>query len=239
MKKRFSVIIPARDEERLMARCVSSIWEAAEFYKGQVEVIVVVNRCRDNTAAIARHNGAIVVEEEARNLSRIRNTGVRHASGEIILTIDADSKVSRNVFLEIDRHIKTGTCIGGALFIRMERLSLGILLTMLMCLPFLLWFRISGGCFWLKKSDFERMGGFNENYVTFEDVEFARRLKAFGKRQRKRFKVLFNASITTSSRKFDQIGDWYIVKRPWMILELLKGDNRELANRFWYDANRP
>ena len=217
---------------------MKSIWEAAEAYKGQVEVIVVLNRCQDNTMAIARNNGAIVVNEEARNLSRIRNAGVMQASGEIILTVDADSVVSRNILLEVDRHIKTGTCIGGAVLIRMERLSLGILLTMLICLPFILWHRISGGCFWLKKSDFESMGGFNEAFVTFEDVEFARRLKAFGKQQRKRFKVLFNASITTSCRKLDLLGDWYFVRRPWLILELLKGNNRELANRLWYDVKR-
>ena len=82
------------------------------------------------------------------------------------------------------------------------------------------------------------MGGFNEDYITFEDVEFARRLKAYGKKQGMRFKVLFKAYITTSCRKFDELGDWYLVKNPWLILKLLKGTDRELANRLWYDVKR-
>ena len=58
MKKRtVTVVIPAHNEEKYVARCIGSIREAAEFYGGEVEIIVVCNRCTDRTADIAHHMG--------------------------------------------------------------------------------------------------------------------------------------------------------------------------------------
>lgn len=46
---KFSVIIPARDEERLIGPCLESIHVAAATYPEQLEVIVVLNRCLDRS----------------------------------------------------------------------------------------------------------------------------------------------------------------------------------------------
>jgi len=122
--------------------------------------------------------------------------------------------------------------------IRLERLSLGLILTMLALLPLLLWYRISGGSFWVRRKDFEELGGFDEDYLSFEDVEFARRLKRHGRRQKKRFKILFRTPIVTSCRKFDALGDWYLLLRPRLFLRLMRGKDRGLADRLWYDSER-
>ena len=56
-----------------------------------MEIIVVANRCTDKTAAIARHYGARVLSNDEKCIASIRNTGVKAANGEIVVTIDADS----------------------------------------------------------------------------------------------------------------------------------------------------
>lgn len=43
--------------------------------------------------------------------------------------------------------------------------------------------RVSGGLFWCLREDFEAIGGFNDNWVSVEDLDFAKRLKAHGRSQ--------------------------------------------------------
>ena len=52
-KIKFSVVIPAHNEEKYLGRCLDSIMAASASYKDQVEVIVVLNRCTDRTEEIA------------------------------------------------------------------------------------------------------------------------------------------------------------------------------------------
>ena len=54
---RFSVLIPARNEERFIGACLDSIRVAARSYQDQLELIVVLNRCSDKAEEIARAFG--------------------------------------------------------------------------------------------------------------------------------------------------------------------------------------
>ena len=96
---KFSIIIPARDEEKYIGKCLESIGEASKSYPNQVEVIVVINRCTDRTEEIARAHNAIIVRNDSKCLSKIRNAGARAARGEILITIDADSTMSPNMLV--------------------------------------------------------------------------------------------------------------------------------------------
>ena len=60
MSSTISVIIPAHNEEKYIARCIHSIKTAAG--EDPVEIIVACNRCTDHTADIATAQGARVVE---------------------------------------------------------------------------------------------------------------------------------------------------------------------------------
>ena len=98
--------------------------------------------------------------------------------------------------------------------------------------------RISGGLFWLKREDFAAIGGFDERFVSVEDVDFARRLKTYGKKRGKRFGHIVSAHIVTSCRKWDQFGDWYMFTHPRLVWRLLGGRDREAADLHYYDADR-
>jgi glycosyltransferase involved in cell wall biosynthesis len=237
---KFSIITPARNEERSIGACLKSIQAAAEPYQGQVESIVVVNRCTDGTERIARDQGAIIIHDDVKNLSKLRNAGAAVAQGQILITVDADSTMSPNLLVEVDRALVAGKFVGGGVYCKLERYSLGILCSSLMFLPFLLRypFIAGGGCFWCRRKDFEAIGGFDERLFSSEDADFARRLKRHGKRHGKRFKALFRAHITTSCRKFDQLGDWYVILHPWLLLTYVRGTNRQLADKLLYDVER-
>ncbi|MFH1673797.1 MAG: glycosyltransferase [Pseudomonadota bacterium] len=235
---RFSIMIPARNEEGFIARCLESIQVAAEPFAHETEMVVVLNRCTDRTKEIARSYGARIVRNESKNLSMIRNAGVRSACGDIIVTIDADSWMSPTMLIEIDRLLSSGKYIGGGVMMYPERLSLGIVFTILLILPVLIRHGVSGGLFWCFRSDFEAIHGFDESLVSAEDIDFARRLKLRGKARGKRFKTITKAHIETSCRKFDTFGDWYFAKNPHLAWKLLRGRNVKAANGFFYDVPR-
>src|ERR1700730_9244996 len=161
---KFSVIIPARDEERLIGPCQESIQVAAAAYPEQLEVIVVLNRCSDRTEEIAHAFGARSIREDAKILARIRNAGARSAVGEVLVTIDADSRMSPGALVAIDRALSSGTTVGGGTVIQPERSAPGIQVTLWI---FNFWIgicQISCGMFWCYLRDFESIGGFDETW---------------------------------------------------------------------------
>jgi glycosyltransferase involved in cell wall biosynthesis len=235
---RFSILIPARNEEQLLPRCLASIKAAAERFPGPVEIIVAINRCTDQTERIAIEHGAMVVHEDAKCLAKIRNAAAKAATGEIIVTIDADSRMSSNMLVEIDRLLRMGKYVGGGVMVWPERWSLGILVVGIILIVVLLRLRVSGGLFWCLRQDFEAIGGFSEEYISVEDLDFARRLKAYGRDKGKRFTTITKAHIVTSCRKFDIFGDWYLIKNLGLFRRLFTGRSQRDADTFYYDIKR-
>lgn len=233
---KISVVIPAHNEEMFLGECLASIERARARVSVPIEVIVCLNRCTDRTEMIARGFGAAVVREEAKCLAKIRNTGAKAASGDVIVTIDADSRMSPNMFNEIEAALLSGRFVGGGTVIRAERLSLGILMSSLVIMFYALRFGFrSAGLFWCWRKDFDAIGGFDERLATLEDLDFAGRLAAHGKTKGLRYGTLWRTHIVTSCRKFDKFGDWYFFKNPGVVRRLFTGTNQELASKFYYE----
>ncbi len=85
----FSVIIPAKNEERNIRRCVKSVFNSV-CSDAVVEVIVVDNGSVDDTVRVASSEGAVVLVEPHANVSELRNLGAAIASHDILGFIDAD-----------------------------------------------------------------------------------------------------------------------------------------------------
>jgi glycosyltransferase involved in cell wall biosynthesis len=229
-----SVVTPAHNEELYLGKCISSVRTAAQNAFAQVEHIVVLNRCSDQTEAVAVSGGCRVVKEDARNLSRIRNAGAAEARGNVIITLDADSWMSPGMLSEVVRLLESGRFIGGGVRVCPERWSLGILCSLMVVLPFALWRRVSAGMFWCFKHDFDAIGGFDESLVCLEDLDFGKRLREWGRKKSKKYGKISKAYLTTSCRKFDQFGDWYFVRNPKIVYDIFKHDP-QAAETFYYD----
>jgi glycosyltransferase involved in cell wall biosynthesis len=234
---RISVVTPAHNEEPYIADCIASVSKAALECGVETEHIIVLNRCTDKTREIAESFGAKTVVEDARNLSRIRNAGARAATGEILVTIDADSTMSPNMLQEVSRLLETGTYVGGGVRVMPERWSLGIVCSLLIVAPFVLWHRVSAGMFWCYKRDFDAIGGFNETLACVEDIDFGTRLKGHGQKDGRHYGTIRAAHIVTSCRKFDQFGDWYFVRNPMVVYDIFKR-KPAAADDFYYDARK-
>lgn len=236
-----SIVIPAHNEQDYLGRCLSSINDQSIPDDVIIEVIVVLNRCSDGTEDVAKEYGAVVVENDSKNISAIRNTGVEFATGEWIVTIDADSWMSPGVMSEIFWRTKTENILGGGIQIRPERMSVGIATGYAMMLVPAFFLRLSFGLYWFRKSDFMAIGGFDETKHIAEDIDFLRRLKKHGRLTGNRYEKITSEFVTTSCRKFDQFGDWHFVRlfgNPFKAYNAMNGENQEYLDKNWYEVKR-
>ncbi|SNS47654.1 Glycosyltransferase, catalytic subunit of cellulose synthase and poly-beta-1,6-N-acetylglucosamine synthase [Granulicella rosea] len=95
---RLFAVVPAHNEERLIAQCVRSILDNSP---AGVEVVVVAHNCIDATAANAQAAGATVLTlngEGGKGVALNHAFGyARNAGADAVLVIDADSAVSPNL----------------------------------------------------------------------------------------------------------------------------------------------
>lgn len=238
-----SVVIPAHNEEKYIARCIHSIKVASKIYGGRVEIIVVCNRCTDRTEEIALSCGARVLHNDTRCIASVRNEGIIAAEGDVIVTIDSDNRMTRGTLREIAALLSTGKYIGGGAPIRFERYSFPLRLNDDLCR---LGFRLTGlhcGIFWAEKKTFLAVGGFSE-IKAMEDVATAKKLKKYGRILGKEYTTLRRNFLINSTRKFDEFGDWIYFKLMFKnmdaFLRAAIGDKRRLdslLDEMFYDYN--
>lgn len=239
-----SLIIPAFNEEQYLGRTLDSVYKAKDHYGNPslIEIIVVDNCSTDITEEIAKSRGATVVKEEQRCIASVRNKGAQVAGGSILGFLDADSCVSSNIFNSIDDAMSSGKYIGGGTTIKLERRSFGIYLTYWITIFPARWLlRVAGGLVFTGRQAFEDIGGFDEFLYCAEDSKFILEMKKYGKMKGKNFKVISTDYVITSSRSFDQFGDWYYFKNlPKIIWRggLKAFRDKDYCWRFWYDVRR-
>ena len=77
-----------KNEEQMLAACLESVRDAVD------EIVVYDTGSNDRTMQIAREAGATVVEGEWEDsFAAARNAALRHATGEWVLSIDADERL--------------------------------------------------------------------------------------------------------------------------------------------------
>lgn len=83
-----SVIIPAHQAEKYIAQAVESVRRQA--WTGEPEIIVIDDGSTDRSAGIAQALGIQVLRKEQGGAASARNMGLRAATGDLILLLDAD-----------------------------------------------------------------------------------------------------------------------------------------------------
>ncbi len=241
---KFSIIIPAYNEEQYLPRLLDSIDVARSNYSSgaaAVEVIVADNDSTDRTAEIATAHGARVVRVEKRRIAAARNGGGYAARGEIVCFIDADSAVHPQTFNAIDSAISGGRVVGGSTGLTLERKSFGLMVTYCLGAPLVLLTGMDSGVVFCRRADFEAVGGYDESYMYAEDLLFLMALRRLGKTRGQRLTRLPKVRALGCTRKFDQFGDWhYFGMLGHAIRSLITGNwhDQNLADRYWYKSGR-
>lgn len=107
-RKKLSVALATYNEEANILDCINSVKGIAD------EIVVVDGRSTDNTFAIAKKAGAAVISVENNPMFHInKNIAITKCSGEWILLLDADERVSAELALEIKEKINRGGAVCG------------------------------------------------------------------------------------------------------------------------------
>lgn len=195
-----SVIVPCRNEEGYIGRCLDSIL-ATDYPTERIEVLVVDGRSEDGTRAIldsyrATHPAIRVLDNPARIQPSALNVGIRAATGDILVRMDAHAVYPRNYIGDLVAALQqTGADnVGGVLITEpVTETPMGKAIAIALSHPFGVgnaYFRIGAqqsrwvdhvAFFCCRRETFERVGMFDEKQRD-EDSEFNARIIRLGGR---------------------------------------------------------
>ncbi len=219
---KISVIIPALNEAKNIRESLDSIRrQEADF-----EIVVVDGGSADGTADIARPYARVISSEE-RGRSTQMNAGARHACGEVLLFLHADSHLPQNALSMLRSVLLNPSIIGGTFTLRFDNQK-----SLLRVIAFFTRFRFrffhygDQGIF-VRRAVFEELGGYKRMPI-MEDIDFLQRLRRRGR------VTLISQPITTSARRFLHHG---IIRQQLLDIALvvlyLLGANPERLSRLY------
>jgi len=238
-----SLIIPAFNEERLIADTLGSVKHAMEAFSAggwETELVVCDNNSTDCTAELARAAGAKVTFEPVNQIARARNRGAEAASGDWFIFVDADSKPTRELFEEVRVQISSGRCLAGGCTVRLE----GNYPVAGFVIGF--WNSVSKTCRWMAGSfifceagAFREIGGFSNELFAGEEIDLSKRLKKLARQKHKKIIILDRHPLATSARKLHLYSLrehlWFIAKASLAPRSTVR---RREACHTWYDGRR-
>lgn len=203
-----SIVIPAYNEEAYLGQCLDAI--AMHAAARACEVIVVDNASTDGTRALIESRaGVTYVFEPMKGITRARQCGYRHARGDILAYVDADTRPPAGWIEEIAARFAAEpglACLSGPyIFYDVSRLRQRVVaLWYLAARPVyhLLGYLVLGGNFAIRRSVLDAMGGFDTQIDFYgEDADIGRRAHRHGR-------VLFSPSFVmpTSARRLAEDG---------------------------------
>ncbi|VFQ44445.1 glycosyltransferase [Desulfoluna butyratoxydans] len=182
-----SVIIPAYNEEDFIGATLGRVFELLDDDLLK-EVVVVDNGSTDGTAAIARgvEGVTLVPLAEAVTISRARNIGVASSTAPVLAFLDADVLITDEWVRQLRQELPL--LEGGPLVVTGARYDLSEEPSALEEVWFAHLVRrthraatyLNGGNIITTRAVFEAVGGFREDLVTGEDVDFCDRARAAG-----------------------------------------------------------
>ena len=198
MQPYVSIIVPARNEEKFIAKCLNSLLSQS-FPKDKWEILVVDGNSQDKTKDIVKkyiNNYPFIrlLENQEKFTPFGLNIGIKKARGEIIIRIDAHAGYEKDYISKCLKYLKEYDAdnVGGAIkTLPIKNTIVAKAIAICLSHPFgtAADFRVGvgqpklvdtvfGGCY--KRETFEKIGLFNENLLRSQDMEFNLRLKKAG-----------------------------------------------------------
>ncbi len=196
MNKTVSIIVPVRNEEKHIAKCLDSIL-GQDYPKDKMEIVVVDGMSEDGTRKILKgytdtHSNITVLDNLNQVTPKAFNIGIRNSKGEIITLISAHSIFAKNYISKCIEHLyKTGADnVGGIMEHRGEGF-IGNAIAFASANKF----GLGGAKFrtahkaqyvdtvfpgaWPRKT-FEKYGFFNDQLIRNQDIEHNARIRKNG-----------------------------------------------------------
>ena len=199
MTKLASIIVPAYNEEKVIRKTLISLKN--QTYR-PIEIIVVY-RGNDKTREISKKYTNEVFFLGEKGASKARNFGARHAKGEYLFFVDADTRLNQNAVAKAIKFLNKGY-IGGTAKIEYDSKSYKIKAIEAIqnfCLSY--WKICLSQFIYTTRKIFDKSNGWTETIEFGEDMNFLKKLSKFGK-----LKYISDPVIKTSARRFIKNKDY-------------------------------
>ncbi|MBU2949563.1 TIGR04283 family arsenosugar biosynthesis glycosyltransferase [Tamlana agarivorans] len=211
MSSQISIIIPVLNEAPFIRKLLEHLFENASA-ENIAEIIVVDGGSIDNTREIVESFSAqnIMSLESEKGRAKQMNFGAKHAKGNILYFLHADSFPPKHFDTFIIEEFNKGHEAG---CFRMQFDNNHWWLKLASWLTKFSWRACRGGdqSQFITKSLFRDIGGYNENFIIYEDNILINALYA-----RKQF-VVINKKLQTSARCYEKHGVWKLQYLYWSI----------------------
>lgn len=210
MKHQISIIIPVLNEAQTIKDVLFHLIDNASLASIS-EIIVVDGGSTDDTKKIVETldlNIVLLTSEKGR--AKQMNLGAKHAKGEILYFLHADSFPPQRYDTLIINEVKKGNNAG---CFRMQFDSNHWWLRLASWLTQFSWRACRGGdqSQFITRALFDEIGGYDEHYAIYEDNILINELY-----NRNEF-VVINKKLTTSARMYRKHGIWKLQYLYWSI----------------------
>lgn len=226
-----SIVIPTLNEEAFLEACLENLVKSKSIHT-DLQIIVSDSGSSDSSILIAKSFDVVLVVNNFSVPSKALalNAGAEKAIADVILFLDADTKLPTDFDLEIYNTLKNEEVVGGAFELTFDakqaRYRLIELINRVRCRLFPYYF--GDQALFVRRSVFEELGGFPAVRI----METSRLCKALWKRGKLN---LINKSVSTSSRRFDESGIARVFLFDFSVwfLDILGFDVQKYASRYW------
>ena len=237
-----SIVIPAYNEAKYLPRTLEAVHRACAVLDQAgwaSEIVVCDNNSTDDTAALARTNGARVVFESFNQIAASRNAAGRAARGDWLVFVDADTQVTPMLFREMIRAMACDDCLGGGCRVTFDSGPWLARQTVIIWNTIGRVMRWAAGSFlFCRASAFRELGGFSQDWFAAEEVEYCIRLNRLGQYLAKRM-IILKEPVISSGRKVRAL---FTLKNLAHGLEAIVTFGETLKQRdncrYWYDSLR-
>ncbi|MHB1766172.1 MAG: glycosyltransferase family 2 protein [Gammaproteobacteria bacterium] len=179
-----SVIIPAHNEERHIAKCLHSVLKTG-WPREMLELLVIDHSSTDRTAKLAQTAGARVLSLSTGKIGSVRNAGLAAAKGEFVAYVDGDCTVPATWLqaaiglLQSDQSIGAvgGPCLSPADGTWVERSIVPSAIESGLARRVK---AIATSSFIARTSLLRDIGGFDETLISGEDDDMSNRIRSRG-----------------------------------------------------------
>ena len=191
-----SILVPIRDEELYIGKCLTSLLEQ-DYDKTHYEILVVDGMSTDKTREVVKefeikNKNVTLLNNPNRTVPYALNIGIKHAAGNVIVRVDGHAIVEKDYLRKCTEYLEStkAECVGGVIE-SINETFIGKAIALAMSSPFGVGnarFRTSGKegyvdclAFGAYRGEvFEKIGLFDEEFVRCQDDEFNYRLRKYG-----------------------------------------------------------
>ncbi|GMN09269.1 TIGR04283 family arsenosugar biosynthesis glycosyltransferase [Croceitalea sp. MTPC9] len=192
-----SVIIPAHNEKKNLENLLPRLSKLA--YGHKVEVLVCLSKdTKDGSKTINGFDALSYIRCDKKGRAVQMNGGAAAAKGDILVFLHADVVPPKGFFEDILQTINNNNDAGFFSY-KFDKENFFLKLNSSFTSKDGIFTGGGDQCLFIRKSVFEKMGGFNEKQVLMEDFEFFSRMKA----EKVPYKIIKN-DLVVSSRKYEE-----------------------------------